>query len=119
MDYGGRWDIVDAARKLAFKVQAGALRPDDITEELFDQHLSTADLPPPDLCIRTAGEQRISNFLLWQQAYTEFYFSPVHWPDFDAGAFDCAVEEYNRRQRRFGKTAAQLEQMALEDRRFA
>ena len=119
VDYGGRWDIVSAAKKLAHKVQCGALRPEDINEDVFDRHLSTAELPPPDLCIRTAGEQRISNFLLWQQAYTEFYFSHVYWPDFDNLAFDSAVEEYHNRRRRFGKTTEQLEESRLEDRHLA
>jgi len=108
VDYGGRWDIAQAARKVATKVQLGVLRPQDITEETFGQFLCLADLPPPDLCIRTAGEQRISNFLLWQLAYTELYFSPLFWPDFDSRAFDAAVEDYASRQRRFGKTSEQL-----------
>lgn len=119
VDYGGRWDIANAAKKIANKVQAGMLRPEDISEDLFSRHLSTGDLPPPDLCIRTAGEQRISNFLLWQQAYTEFYFSPVYWPDFDSRAFDLAVEEYYNRQRRFGLKAEQLEQAELGDQNIA
>lgn len=108
VDYGGRWDIANAARKLATRVQAGVLRPQDITEEVFGEYLSLADQPPPDLCIRTAGEQRISNFLLWQMAYTELYFAPVYWPDFDGRAFDLAVEDYYNRQRRFGKTSEQV-----------
>ncbi|HLS97853.1 MAG: polyprenyl diphosphate synthase [Porticoccaceae bacterium] len=105
VDYGGRWEIAAAARKLASRVQAGSLRPDDITETLFASHLATADLPEPDLCIRTAGEQRISNFLLWQLAYSELYFAPMYWPDFDGAAFDRAVEEYHQRQRRFGQSS--------------
>lgn len=108
VDYGGRWDIAQAARKLAAKVQAGVLRPQDITEDVFGQYVSLADQPPPDLCIRTAGEQRISNFLLWQMAYTELYFAPVYWPDFDGKSFDLAVESYYSRQRRFGKTSEQV-----------
>jgi len=119
VDYGGRWDIVDAARKLALKVQSGQLRPEDITEELFDRHISTVDIPPPDLCIRTAGEQRISNFMLWQQAYTEFYFSPVYWPDFDDAAFDTAVQDYYSRQRRFGKRAEQSKHSTIGDQHLA
>ena len=109
VDYGGRWDITNAARQLALKVQSGALRPEEIDETLFDRFTSTAGLPEPDLCIRTAGEQRVSNFLLWQLAYTELYFSPVYWPDFDERAFDCAVEDYASRQRRFGLTSEQLD----------
>ncbi len=114
VDYGGRWDIVTAAKKLALRVQAGALRPESITEEELNKYLSTADLPAPDLCIRTAGERRISNFLLWQFAYTEFYFSPVYWPDFDDHAFDQAVADYSQRQRRFGMTADQLRHQGTE-----
>lgn len=108
VDYGGRWDIVTTARTLAAQVQRGALRPEDIDEELFRQQLSTAELPPPDLCIRTAGEQRLSNFLLWQLAYTELFFSQAYWPDFDDKAFDEAVAEYYSRRRRFGKAAEQV-----------
>ncbi|MGD9661534.1 MAG: polyprenyl diphosphate synthase [Porticoccaceae bacterium] len=119
VDYGGRWDITQAARKLATKVQSGALRPEDINEGLFAKHLSLADLPPPDLCIRTAGERRLSNFLLWHLAYTELYFSPVYWPDFDAKAFDEAVSDYNNRQRRFGMTAEQLSQLDRAEKNFA
>lgn len=111
IDYGGRWDITQAARALARQVQTGRLRPEDITEERFQRQLSSADLPMPDLCIRTAGEQRISNFLLWQLAYAELYFADCYWPDFDGRAFDMAIKEYYSRQRRFGKTS---EQLALE-----
>lgn len=106
VDYGGRWEIAEAARKLASRVQAGSLRPEAITEQLLGAQLATADLPDPDLCIRTAGEQRISNFLLWQMAYSEFYFAPMYWPDFDGAAFDVAVNEYHQRQRRFGGSSA-------------
>lgn len=102
LDYGGRWDITQAAEALSRQVQSGRLRPEDITEELMSRSMSLSDLPPPDLCIRTAGEQRISNFLLWQMAYTEFYFADCYWPDFDAVAFERAIDEYQRRQRRFG-----------------
>jgi undecaprenyl diphosphate synthase len=102
LDYGGRWDITESARELARQVQSGRLRPEDITEELMQQQISLSDLPAPDLCIRTAGEQRVSNFLLWQMAYTEFYFADSYWPDFDGAAFDGAIREYQRRQRRFG-----------------
>lgn len=107
VDYGGRWDIAQAAQKLARDVQAGALSPSEIDEEKIGRHISLAEFPAPDLCIRTAGEQRISNFLLWQLAYAEFYFSSVYWPDFDGSAFDMAVEDYYGRQRRFGLTAEQ------------
>jgi len=103
VDYGGRWEITEAARKLAGMVQQGTLKPEEITEQLMHGQMSLSDLPPPDLCIRTAGEQRISNFMLWHMAYTEFYFADCYWPDFDGLAFDRAIDEYHRRQRRFGK----------------
>ncbi len=102
IDYGGRWEITDAARELARQVQRGRIRPEDITEESMQQNMCMPDLPPPDLCIRTAGEQRISNFLLWHMAYTEFYFADCYWPDFDGVAFDMAIRNYQQRQRRFG-----------------
>mgnify|MGYP003707001483 CR=1 FL=1 len=108
LDYGGRWDITEAARELSRQVQSGRLRPEDITEELMQQKMSLPDLPPPDLCIRTAGEQRVSNFLLWQMAYTEFYFADCYWPDFDGAAFDIAIREYQSRQRRFGMRDAEI-----------
>lgn len=107
VDYGGRWEIAEAARKLASRVQAGNLRPEAITEEMLGAQLAMADLPDPDLCIRTAGEQRISNFLLWQLAYTELYFAPMYWPDFNGAAFDVAVDEYYHRQRRFGGSSSE------------
>ncbi|MFZ5653032.1 MAG: polyprenyl diphosphate synthase [Pseudomonadota bacterium] len=110
VDYGGRWDIVRAARELAEQARAGRVDPADIDEAAVERHLCLADGPPPDLCIRTAGELRISNFLLWQLAYTELYFADCFWPDFDAARFSAAVAEYHRRQRRFGRSAA----MALE-----
>ncbi len=102
LDYGGRWDITQAASELARQVQSGRLRPEDITEEHMHQQLNLSDLPLPDLCIRTAGEQRISNFLLWQLAYAEFYYAECYWPDFDGAAFQKAINEYQSRQRRFG-----------------
>lgn len=102
VDYGGRWEIAEAAKKVAKQVQSGRMRPDDIDESALHQHMSLSALPPPDLCIRTAGEQRISNFLLWHFAYSEFYFADCYWPDFGAEAFDSAVAEYYTRQRRFG-----------------
>ena len=102
VDYGGRWDIASAAQKIASEVQMGRLRPSDITEDTVGKFLQTEGLPDTDLCVRTAGEQRISNFLLWQMAYTEFYFANCYWPDFDAAALNMAVDEYYSRQRRFG-----------------
>lgn len=107
-NYGGRWEIVQAARRLADEVRAGRLEPDQIDEALFSRYTTTGDMPEPDLFIRTGGEHRISNFLLWHCAYTELYFTPVYWPDFDAGQMRAALDEYMKRQRRFGRTAAQL-----------
>ena len=101
-NYGGRWDITQAARRLAAQVQAGMLTPDQIDEAQVAGVLSFAGVPDPDLLIRTAGERRISNFMLWQCAYTELYFTEVLWPDFDEAAFDAALADYARRQRRFG-----------------
>lgn len=103
INYGGRQEIVQACQKLARAVQAGSLRPEDITEEVFAQQLYTFDLKDPDLLIRTSGEQRLSNYLLWQTAYTEQYFTPILWPDFDRSAFHQALLSYQARQRRFGK----------------
>lgn len=102
VDYGGQWDIANAARILAEQVQAGTLRPDQINAELLDAHISLTDLPKPDMCIRTAGEQRISNFLLWQLAYAEFFFTETLWPDFDEVDMNAALDSYNRRVRRYG-----------------
>jgi undecaprenyl diphosphate synthase len=103
LSYGGRTEIVEACRAIARRVQAGELSPQDITEEQVQGSLNTRDLPDPDLLIRTSGEQRLSNFLLWQSAYTEFYFTPVRWPDFDEREFMLALAEYQQRQRRFGR----------------
>ena len=108
-NYGGQWDIAQAAQQLARKVQAGALRPDEITPELLQGCLATGDLPLPDLCIRTGGEHRISNFLLWQLAYSELYFSDLYWPDFKHEAMRSALANFASRQRRFGKTSEQVE----------
>jgi undecaprenyl diphosphate synthase len=105
--YGGRWDIVNAARQLGAQCAAGALRPADITTELFGAALQLGDLPDPDLFIRTGGEQRISNFLLWNLAYSELYFCDSLWPDFDAAGFQAALDFFAARQRRFGLTEAQ------------
>jgi undecaprenyl diphosphate synthase len=108
-DYGGRWDITNAAQKLAMQVQAGTLQPEDITENLVHSYIAASDLPMPDLCIRTGGEHRISNFLLWQLAYTELYFTSIYWPDFDAAELDKAINDFIRRQRRYGKLSEQVE----------
>ncbi len=107
-NYGGRWDILEAARALARNVAAGALEPDEITEQQMAHHMSLKELPEPDLFIRTGGEQRVSNFLLWDMAYTELYFTETLWPDFDRAAFDEALASYARRQRRFGRTSEQV-----------
>jgi undecaprenyl diphosphate synthase len=106
LNYGSRLEIVDAVRRLAGDVQAGRLRPRDITEQTISAALDTAGLPDPDLLIRTAGESRISNFLLWQISYAEFYVEPCFWPDFTTAHLDRAIQEYARRERRFGGLAA-------------
>ena len=108
-NYGGHWDIVNAAKVLARQVQHGELEVDDIDERILKQTLTLGDSPAPDLFIRTGGEQRISNFLLWQLAYTEFYFSDRLWPDFGDADVRAALDEYARRQRRYGKTSEQIE----------
>ncbi len=102
VDYGGRWDIVRTAKQMAMEVQNGTLSATDINEEKFDSFICKDAIPAPDLCIRTAGERRISNFMLWQMAYTEFYFTDCYWPDFDDKALNKAIQEYYGRQRRFG-----------------
>lgn len=107
-NYGGQWDIVQAAQTLARQVQAGTLQPEQISAELLQDNLVTAGLPLPDLCIRTGGEHRISNFLLWQLAYAELYFSDLFWPDFKHQAMRDALADYATRQRRFGKTSEQV-----------
>lgn len=101
-NYGSKWDIVQAARRLATQVKAGTIDISDIDEQRFNQQLMLADQAPVDLLIRTGGEQRISNYLLWQCAYAEFYFTPTFWPEFDEIAFDAAIAEFQRRTRRFG-----------------
>jgi undecaprenyl diphosphate synthase len=112
VNYGGRWDIVTAARQIAEEVAAGRLDPLAIDEELFGARVALGDSPDPDLFIRTGGEMRISNFLLWQSAYTEFWFTPVLWPDFDGDTLDQAIAAYRTRERRFGRTGAQSRQGA-------
>ncbi len=107
-NYGGRWDITQAARAVAERVQRGELQPQAITEETLSGVLSFADLPEVDLFIRTGGEQRISNFILWQAAYSELYFSEQLWPDFDAAEFGRALEDFSQRERRFGLTSEQI-----------
>jgi undecaprenyl diphosphate synthase len=109
VNYGGRWDITQAARKIASCVQQGDLRADEIDESLLASHLSMAELPEPDLFIRTGGEQRVSNFILWQLAYTELYFTDVLWPDFNERELEAALASFSKRQRRFGRTGEQVE----------
>jgi undecaprenyl diphosphate synthase len=108
VNYGGRWDIANAARQAALAVQRGELDPAQIDETVLEPFFALAGLPPVDLFIRTGGEQRVSNFLLWQIAYSEFVFSDVLWPDFDAACLRSAVDEFARRERRFGMTGAQV-----------
>ena len=108
VNYGGQWDIANACRQLASQVEQGALRADQITPEKVQQFISLGDLPMPDLCIRTGGENRISNFMLWQMAYAELYFTDLYWPDFDQAALDEAFADFSRRQRRFGRTSEQI-----------
>jgi undecaprenyl diphosphate synthase len=107
-NYGGRWDIAEAARALAREAADGRLDPDAIDEATLAPHFALHDLPPPDLFIRTGGEHRISNFLLWQLAYCELYFTDTLWPDFDAAALRAAFDDFAGRERRFGLTSAQL-----------
>ena len=106
--YGGRWDIAQAARSLALDVAAGRLRAEDIDERAVAARVALADLPPPDLFIRTGGDTRISNFLLWQLAYTELWFTDTLWPDVDAATLQLALDDYAARERRFGLTGAQV-----------
>jgi len=107
-NYGGRWDIAEACKSIAKKVSSGELSVDDIDESLMSEQTCLSDLPEIDLFIRTGGERRISNFLLWQMAYTELYFTETLWPDFNAASLDDAVAWYGTRQRRFGKTPDQV-----------
>jgi undecaprenyl diphosphate synthase len=107
-NYGGRWDMTEAARTIATRVQNSELTPDQVSPGLVHSLLSLSDLPEPDLFIRTGGEKRVSNFLLWQLAYTELYFTDTLWPDFDRQAFEGALASFATRQRRFGRTGDQV-----------
>ncbi len=107
-NYGGRWDITQAVQKITKKIVAGELQAQDITESLISDHLTTSDLPEPDLFIRSGGEERISNFLLWQLAYTELYFTGTLWPDFNQALLVDAIKSFKSRQRRFGHTGDQI-----------
>lgn len=113
-NYGGQWDILQATKQLAEAVQRGELAVSDIDESKFGRFLQLADQPTPDLLIRTGGEQRISNFLLWQLAYAELYFTDVLWPDFDATEFARAVADFASRERRFGLTGEQIQSMMMQ-----
>jgi undecaprenyl diphosphate synthase len=108
LSYSGRWDITQAVQRLAHEVSKGAVKPEDIDENSFENYLSTVGIPDPELLIRTSGEQRISNFLLWQMAYTELYITELLWPDFRKQHLYEAIISYQRRERRFGKTSEQL-----------
>lgn len=107
-NYGGKWDITEAAKSVALRVQSGDLQPNDITEDLFAAELTMADLPAVDLLIRTSGECRISNFMLWQLAYAEMYFTDAFWPDFDEDKLVDAISWFVSRERRFGCTGEQI-----------
>ena len=113
VNYGGRWDLTQACRAIADRVRAGKLDPDSITPELIDRFLSLSELPTPDLFIRTGGDMRVSNFLIWHLAYTELYFTDTLWPDFDPTSLDAALDAYARRQRRFGRTSEQVVQTRM------
>ncbi len=108
LSYSGRWDILRAVQTLALDVRGGKLSPEDISEELFRTYLTTSDIPDPDILIRTSGEMRLSNFLLWEMAYAEIHIAPVYWPDFRRDHLYGALADYLTRERRFGKTSEQL-----------
>jgi undecaprenyl diphosphate synthase len=108
LNYSARWDIIEATKKVAKKVLDKTMTIDEIDESVISENLSTSGLPEPELLIRTSGEYRISNFMLWELAYGEFYFTDVYWPEFDQNAFYKAVLDYQKRERRFGKTSEQV-----------
>lgn len=108
LSYSGRWDLTQATRRMAVDVAQGKLHPDAVNDTLISSYLSTAGMPDPELLIRTSGEERISNFLLWQLAYSELYFTPKYWPDFRKADFYEAILNYQHRERRFGKTSEQV-----------
>ncbi len=109
LSYSSRWEITEAARRIAQQVKDGQLNPADITEQTLTDNMTTSAMPDPDLLIRTGGELRISNYLLWQIAYTELYFCDTYWPDFSEADLQRAIDSYQQRQRRFGKTGQQVE----------
>lgn len=108
LSYSSRWEIIETCKSIASQVKSGEIAVEDITDELFSKNLATKDIPDPDLLIRTAGDYRISNYLLWQIAYSELYFTQVYWPDFSKEDFYAAVIDYQSRERRFGKTSEQV-----------
>ncbi|MFA6456870.1 MAG: polyprenyl diphosphate synthase, partial [Bacteroidota bacterium] len=108
LSYSGRWDITGGVKRIAELVKEGKLAPESITEETITKHLATKNIPDPDLLIRTSGELRISNFLLWQLAYSEMYVTDILWPDFRRNELYCAIESYQSRERRFGKVSEQI-----------
>lgn len=108
LSYSSKWEITDAVKQIAAKVKANTLEVDEITDKTIDKHLSTHFMPDPDLLIRTGGELRLSNYLLWQCAYSELYFCDTFWPDFDEEEFCKAICDYQKRERRFGKTSEQI-----------
>ena len=110
LSYSSRWEITKAARRIAWQVKEGRLSPDDITEQTLSDNMTTSFMPDPDLLIRTGGELRISNYLLWQIAYSELYFCDTYWPDFSEEDLRKAIASYEQRQRRFGKTEQQVEE---------
>lgn len=116
LSYSARTDMIDAFRKIADRLANSELNPADINENMVGQHLSTHDLPDPDLLIRTSGEQRLSNFLLWELSYAELFFTEKNWPDFTKEDFNCALVSYGRRERRYGKVCRSLVEKALEAR---
>lgn len=108
LSYSGQWELTQAARHIAQKVSEGKLKPEDITQQVLADHLETRGIPDPELMIRTSGEYRLSNFLLWQLAYTELYFTPVLWPDFRREHLIAAIQDFQKRERRFGMTGEQV-----------
>lgn len=108
ISYSSRWEITEAVKNIAYKVKNGQLAPEDINEKIFSTYLSTNNIPSPDLLIRTGGEYRLSNYLLWQLAYTELYFTPIYWPEFRKEDFYKAIRNFQKRGRRFGQTGEQM-----------
>jgi undecaprenyl diphosphate synthase len=107
-NYGGQWDILNAIKKIGARIERGEISSDSIGQRMLESELSLAETPDPDLFIRTGGEHRVSNFLLWQLAYTEFYFTDVLWPDFSTEEMQKSLNDYAKRQRRYGKTSDQV-----------